>query len=320
MTNRSAAALCTIAAIALTAGCGSASNTGVGSDSAGAPPTSSATTTKPPPVAPASPAQVAAALLGKVHVPPGAQRSGHAPAPLLAQPPDGPGGTNPVIRRHWWRVSAPWITVYRWVNRHQPTGLASMGSTASSGPAPSDRERAVDFWLRQVPTTVNSADLSIAVVPLTSNRSAIGAFATVVRQPARPAAESVPLPVDSVVVTTSKTTGLPDGGRLLARKQLSPSAATRLVRDFNALRVQPPGAVFSCPLILITQTVAIHAGGHRWWVTDESCSGLGVSRDGVRLPPLQVSSAFARDLRSAYGKPPPSLLHPVPMTVGTPQR
>jgi hypothetical protein len=90
-----------------------------------------------------------------------------------------------------------------------------------------------------------------------------------------------------------------------------------LVRDFNALRVQPPGEMFSCPLILITQTVAIQAGGHHWWVGDESCSGLEVSRDGVHLPPLEVSPAFGRDLRAAYGKLPPSLLHPVPMTVRT---
>jgi hypothetical protein len=313
MTNGRAAAISTMAVIALAAaGCGSAANADQTNDPTGVPHTPSTTSTSTSSTQPASPAQVAASLLDRVHVPAAARPSGHAPARMLARPPDGPGGAHPVIRRHWWRVSAPWTTVYAWINKHQPRGLLSMGSTASSGPAPRDDERAIDFALRHVPTTVNSADLSIAVVPLSRDTSAIGAFATVIRQPRRPAAEDVPLPVDSVVVTTSKTTGTPDGGQLVSRKRLSGPAATRLVRDFDALRVQPPGEMFSCPLILITQTVAIHADGHRWWVTDESCSGLGVSRDGHTLPTLQVSPAFGRDLRAAYGKRPPSLLNPEP--------
>jgi hypothetical protein len=321
MTNRRAAAVSTMAVIALAAGCGAAT-----SDKAGGPATatdashSTPATSAPPVHPPPSPEQVATRLLNRVRVPTAAVVSQRAPTRMLANPPDGPGGANSVIRRHWWRISAPWTSVYGWISQHQPGGLASMGSTASSGPAPGDDERAVDLMLRHVPATVNSADLSIAVVPLSSHTSAIGAFATVVPQPRRPAAEDVPLPVDSVVVTTSRTTGLPDGGQTLVRRRLSDPAATRLVRDFDALRVQPPGEMFSCPLILITQTVSIQSGGHRWWVTDESCGGLQVSRDGIRLPPLQVSPAFGRDLQSAYGKRPPSLLHPVPMTVGTPAR
>jgi hypothetical protein len=314
MNNRSAA-VCTMAVIALVAGCGTAASDG----HAGGPGTPAADSSPSPADTPSvdlavTPETLATSLLNQVRVPVAAEVSGHAPASMLARPPDGPGASNSVIRQHWWRISAPWTSVYGWISRHHPGGLVSMGSTASSGPALDDNERAVDYMLRHVPAAVHSADLSIAVVPLSPHTSAIGAFATVVPQPPRPAAEDVPLPVDSVVVTTSKTTGLPDGGQIIARKRLSSPAATRLVRDFNALRVQPPGEMFSCPLILITQTVAIQAAGHHWWITDESCSGLGVSRDGVRLPPLQVSPAFGRDLRSAYGKLPPSLLHPVPMT------
>jgi uncharacterized lipoprotein NlpE involved in copper resistance len=261
-----------------------------------------------------SPAQVAMHLLNEARVPADAVRSTLAPTTSLAQPPDGLDASNVTVRAHWWRIKESAAATYAWVVRHQSAALSSAGSSSTGGPALSDVLNDADFTPAHLPTTINSAQLSIAVVPLSAHTSAIGAFATVVRQPPRPKIEDVPPSVDAVVVITRRTSGEPDGGALLSRKTVTGAAARQLVADFDALPVQAPHGPIPCPMSQYTQTATFSADGHVWTATAGVCIGVAVNLDGHPLPTLESSDAFTRDLHAAYGHQFPSVLGPQPMT------
>jgi len=261
----------------------------------------------------ATAAEVAEALLDAARVPPGAVRTDRPANPSLAQPPDEQVASGLVVRIHWWRVNRAWASVYAWVARHQSGTVASMGSSSTGGPALSDQEQSADFELKDLPATINTAQLSVAVAPLPGGASAIGAYALVIPQPPRPAIEDVPASVDSVTVITRRTTGTPDSGQILGRRTLTGAAARQLVADFDAMTVQPTGERFSCPMFLITQTALFRSGSRLWQATTGVCVGVGVTLDGHRLPTLNSSNAFTHDLRKAYGRPFPGALGPQPM-------
>jgi hypothetical protein len=261
-----------------------------------------------------SPAEVAAHLLTMARVPAGAVRSSVAPTPSLAHSPDGIAATNVTVRAHWWRLDESAAAAYAWVSHHQSSQLSSTGSSSGGGPVFSDDVNDADFAPYQLPTTINTAELSIAVVPLSAHSSGIGAFATVVRQPPRPKVENVPLTVDSVTVITRRISGEPDAGQLLARDTVTGAAAHQLVVDFDALRVEPAQGAIPCPMSQFTQTAIFNADGYVWSATAGVCIGVGVNLDGHSLPTLESSNAFTRDLHAAYGHRFPRVLGPQPMT------
>lgn len=260
-----------------------------------------------------SPAAMAGRLLSVARVPADADRSTSSPTRVLDRPPERPTVDGLVVRSRWWRVHLPFAQAYAWISHHQPAALSSIGSSASSGPHEGDRERDADFAPPALPATVNSAELSIAVAPLSATVSAIGVYAVVVRQPARLRAEDVPTSVDRVTVITRRTVGEPDAGQILGRKTLTGTAARRLVLDFDALRVQPPGEQFSCPAFFVTQTALFTVGTHHWSATTGRCIGVDVTLDGRPLPVLDAGAHFSRDMRAAYGRPFPTILVPQPV-------
>jgi hypothetical protein len=261
-----------------------------------------------------TPAELANQLLNEARVPANAVRSATPPTKSLRQPPEGFGGSGIVARYRWWRINLPLAAAYSWIAHHQSASLSSAGSSSSSGPTSGDLEQDADFAPPHLPSSANSALLSIAVVPLTARTSAIGAYAVVVRQPARTVSEDVPATVDSVTVITRRTTGEPDAGQVLGRTTVTGASARRLVHDFDALTVQPPGEHFSCPMSFVTQTAIFSAGSHQWTATAGVCVGITVNLDGHQLPTLDSSAAFTHDLRAAYGHRFPRLLGPQPMT------
>ena len=293
-------------AVMLLAGCGST----VVDDQAGGGSTGTGAATTSPVQTPAALAQQ---LLDQARVPAGAVRSTTAPTRSLSQPPEGSVGSGAVTRYRWWRINQPLAATYSWVAHHQSAMLSSTGSSSTGGPTPGDVENAADFAPPHLPSSANSALLSIAVVPLTARTSAIGAYAVVVRQPIRAAIEDVPPTVDSVTVITRRTTGAPDGGQILGRTTLTGAAAQRVVHDFNALTVQPPGERFSCPMSFVTQTAIFRAGARQWVATVGGCVGVAVNLNGRQLPTLDSSAAFTHDLRAAYGHRFPRALGPQPL-------
>jgi hypothetical protein len=304
MTRRARGSAAILASTLLAAGCASGS-TGSSDRPADVGPASASRMT--------SPGAIARELLDRAQVPGGATRAGQSPTSTLTDPPDQPSASGLIVRIHWWRVNESWNAVYAWISSHQSPGLSSIGSSSSSGPALTDRERAADFAMKGLPSNVNTAQLSIAVAPLTAHTSAIGAYAIVIPQPPRQHIEIVPLTVDQVTVITRRTSGEPDADQLLGRRVVTGAAAQRLVRDFDALEVQPPGEQFSCPMSFITQTAIFRSGSHVWAATSGVCIGIAVNLDGHALPTLSTSDAFSRDLRAAYGHRFPLITSPQPM-------
>jgi hypothetical protein len=262
-------------------------------------------------------AQLAQTLLNEARVPAGAVRSAAPPIKELSQAPERQSAQGLIVLRRWWRINESWTTVFNWISHHQSLQLDSTGGSSTSGPHESEQQSDADFAPPRLPATVNSAQLSVAVAPLTADTSAIGVYSLVVPQPTRPQIENVPSSVDSVLVITLRTTGQQDGGGVLGRRTLTGAAARRLVDDFNALSVQPAGEVFSCPMSMVTQTAIFQAPGHRWIATSGVCVGITVTVNGHALPTLDGSNSFERDLRAAYGHRFPSLLHPQPAMIAT---
>jgi hypothetical protein len=241
-------------------------------------------------------AEIARRLLDQALVPPRAVPTQPAPTRSLRTPPEDPVTGGVVLQRRWWRIDEPESTAYRWIATQQSRRLTATGSTATGGPAFRDRTRAADFTERSpLPASVNSAQLSIEVVPLSAHSSAIGAFAVVVRQPRRPAIEDVPATVTSVSIVTRRALGQPSGA-ILARRVLAGAAARRTVRDFDALVVMPPGRTYACPVKLATTTVTFRADRRIWRAVVDTCAGVQVSVDGHRLPALTSSVRFGRDI------------------------
>jgi hypothetical protein len=255
-----------------------------------------------------TPASLAQSLLAETRVPTGAVSSSTAPVKVLRQSPYETRADGLIVRETWWTINESAAKAYAWVSHHQSSSLKNSGSGSSSGPGSANQESAVDFTPPHLPATVNSAQLSIAVSPMTAHTSAIGAYALVIPQPPRSKTEDVPTTVDRVTVITRRTTGQQDGGSVLGRDTVTGAAARKLVRDFNALKVQPPGEVFPCPMSTVSQTAIFRDGSQVWRATDGVCIGVAVTLNGHQQPTLDGSGSFSHDLQAAYGHPfpPPS--------------
>jgi hypothetical protein len=248
---------------------------------------------------PPTPEQVAERLIEAARVPPGAVDATTAPTRSLQSPPSAPAVTGLIVQSRWWRINRPQRAAYAWLAHHQIPGLTQEASGSSSGPALSDQEMNDDFASRQIPLSVNSAILSIAVAPLSAHTSAIGAYALVVRQPLRRASENVPFSVNSVSVVARRNVSS-SGRPISASNTVTGAGARTFVHDFDQLSVNPPGAR-SCPLSMQTESATFRSAGHTWVATTGICVGVNVSLDGQDLPTLNTSAPFNRDMREALG-------------------
>ena len=97
------------------------------------------------------------------------------------------------------------------------------------------------------------------------------------------------------------------------------SAAAKLIKDFNALRVNPPGGVLICPADFgVKEIVTFRSDGHTIVATTAVCGLVDVTRDGHRLPTLQMTTRYIDDIYADLGPAPrhkrPATEH-VPLSV-----
>jgi hypothetical protein len=212
------------------------------------------------------------------------------PSTSLRSAPETTGGRTVISRRRFWSSSRPLAATLRALKRRAPHGLM-----LTFGGATTDRgrviERDAEILPPHLPPTLASAVLQIEVVPDGHGRSAVGAYTQVVPQPIRHSREFVPLAVMTVRLAT-----ITQPHSVTARRTVDGRAAYRLIREFNALRVQPPFGARSCPLQLVANTATFRIDGHAWRVEDSICGSDVVTRDGHRLPDLVPGSEFSRDL------------------------
>jgi hypothetical protein len=290
--------LTAVAATLAVAGCGAAGSDVVGTGTRGQASTGTVTSDHKLPQ-PLSPERVARQLLNAARVPAGAVRTA-TPTSSAVTGDERRQGTHPIELHRWWRINEPWRTVYSWVANHQAAGLTVESSSSSAGPALTDVEHDVEFSPPTVPLSVNSATLELSVAPLSGHSSAISAYAVVVRQPPRPAAENVPLSVNTVTVTARRNDGGNGKGPILSQRTITGAAAQTLVRDFDALTVRPQ-EVTTCPLSMTSESATFRANGHVWTATTGTCIGAYVSLDGHSLATLDESDPFDHDLQTALG-------------------
>lgn len=292
-----ALALLPLAAVACGTATGSTSDTGPTSS----PPTSTTPHTGTPDTARAFAAQ----LLAGIAVPDGARVSAQAPTKAFDRPPEMPSlGSRPVVLSRFWDVDLPAAALRAWLRTHTPATLVPDGTGTTSVPsalgATTVSSSFLAYRVRALPASLATGEVYLRVEPAGPHRSALGAYALTLAQPVRPAAELVPMGLDSAVIGWS----LAPGGTPV-RKTLTGAAAQQLARDFDRLPVSTAGVVH-CPVQIggTDVVVTFRAGGHTWRADVPSCPSIRVTRDGATLPALQFGAAFSADLERYVGREP----------------
>jgi hypothetical protein len=217
-----------------------------------------------------------------------------APVRRLAGPPQGSGDTTRVVRKKFWTVDESYRQAYADLTATPPSGLTEQASGGGGGPKRSDVTSFAIYAPKRMPAGIDTAELDVVVTPTGSGSSAIGVYAQAVPIPPRPAAERVPASLHRVRVAVQTK-----GGHLARTRVATGAAARKLVSDFNALTVVPPGEVRSCPADLRRPLVAtFHAGGHAIVATTGSCDYVVVTRCGKDLKALEDGGDFDKDIRS----------------------
>jgi hypothetical protein len=247
-------------------------------------------------------------LLAAVHVPAGAQPATEAPAQVLDSPPQTPSfAETPVVAKRFWTVGDSAQATSTWLRQHRPAGrLDSAGSSTATRPTRS-QTWFMGYRAANLPGSLAAGYLYLAVVATGPHTSAIGAYAVTLRQPQRPADERVPLQGTRVVIHWALAVG-----GTPALKTLAGSAASRLVRDFDALRVDAGGTVM-CPMIPSRQadiTVDFTNSRRVWQATIPSCPAIKVTTktggSSTSLPPLAFGNPFLNDVKGYTGYLPQS--------------
>jgi hypothetical protein len=153
----------------------------------------------------------------------------------------------------------------------------------------------VDHEEHNLPAEIADAYLVIRVVDTGDGHSAVGAYALVLARPVRPAAEHVPLSVDTVRLVDEQQS-LSGGGVTRRFRTVHGLAARQLVLEFDALRVEPPGLNYAAAGCLESITATFRAGSQRWRAGYSACGPVSVTRDGQPLPDLTVDMAFTHSL------------------------
>jgi hypothetical protein len=220
-------------------------------------------------------------------------RASKAPRRSLRVAPDQTAARTVVSRRRFWTSDRSLTATFDALSKLAPRGTRAQGG-GESGDHGRVTERDIEFAPVHLPGTLADAELEIEVVPDGNGHSAVGAYAEVVPQPKRGAIEDVPQSLRTVHLAKLNLTD----NSVEARKTITGDAAGRLVRDFDALRVQPPQGVHPCPMQASAIRATFRAGGHVWRAEDSVCGSVIVTRDGHGLPALVPDGAFSRALRN----------------------
>jgi hypothetical protein len=214
-----------------------------------------------------------------------------APRKILRSGPMRPFGHTVVTQERFWMSARSPKAVFNALTHSPPRGMQVAGS-GSEGDRGHVVERDAEFSAKHVSTTLASADLQIEVVPVGHGNSAVGVYAEVVPQPIRHRNEDVPRALRTATVARIDDSD----NSVIKRRTVTGSAALVLVRDFDALRREPPEGESSCALQFTSNRATFVAHGHTWRVDDEFCGVDSVTRDGHRLPDLVPSKEFSADL------------------------
>jgi hypothetical protein len=217
-----------------------------------------------------------------------------APRKILRSAPIRPFGHTVVTRKRFWTSTRSAKAVFNALKQTPPRGMR-LESEGSEGDRGRVIERDVEFGLKHAPATLASAELEVQVVPIGHGNGAIGGYAEVVPQPIRHRNEHVPGSLRTVTVARIDATD----NSVIKQRTITGSQARILVRDFDALRREPPEGARSCPLQLTARRSTFAAAGHTWQVEDEFCGVDSVTRDGHDLPDLVPDNAFTRALNAA---------------------
>jgi hypothetical protein len=237
----------------------------------------------------------ATTLLDKITVPAGATRVAHSPSKALDGVPEQESLIKkPVVMTRWWTVDQPVSAVYAWLGQHAPQLTADgSGSSGSGGSLDTVQFRSYDVSGASLPGSMALGDVYVAVTSLGANKTAIAAYAVSLGRVPRPATEQVPQ--QNTVVLAYR---LAPGGTPVRRTLTGPRAAD-LARAFDALPLALQTDL-PCPMQIPDNdvTLTFTADGHTWTVNVARCPGLGVTRDGTRLPTLSTTTAFFAELHS----------------------
>jgi hypothetical protein len=205
-----------------------------------------------------------------------------------------PYGHTFVTRERFWTSARSAEDIFTALTRTAPRGMRSEGSGSESDHGVVT-ERNAEFDLKHLPAALASAELQVEVGPAGNGGNAVGVYAVVVPQPVRHRREVVPRSLRTVTVATVDVTD----HSVSKQRTVTGRQARTLVRELDALRVEPPEGPRSCPLQLTANRATFVTHGHTWRVLDEVCGVDSVTRDHRRLPDLVPDKAFTHDLKAA---------------------
>lgn len=148
-------------------------------------------------------------------------------------------------------------------------------------------------------TTTGLVALSTAVgCALAFSASAAGAAAQT-----RPAIEHVPVSIHDATVTYSSTSVGSNGGEGQGRAvPVHGAKATRLVKLFDGLKLEPRNTIHCDIAGGPETTVTFHGPHHTWIAREAACTNIEVTRDGKALPTLLPSTAWSKAVNADLGR------------------
>lgn len=253
---------------------------------------------------------LAATLLGRVRLPPGAaEMRASAEDPSTGSWLDGPAtrpGAPLIAQRHlFWRVPGDPQSVIAWVEAHPPAGLHQDG-TGSGGRYGVTQDWFVSFAARPITGRIAQAGLVIAAAAASGGGTALRVDAFAVWMTPRPAREVIPAGVRSVLVSVDHW-----GGSAFKQAVVTvPAKVARLVSFVDSRQLAQPGW-HSCPAIgSFSRVIDLRFLGPRGAGTvplaravEDACDGLDFYIDGHRQHALQEDASLGALLRKLSVRP-----------------
>jgi hypothetical protein len=231
------------------------------------------------------------ALLAEAPTLASAVPSATSPVAILDQAPQVAAYDQLVQRATYWTIDESWKQAYADPTATTPSGLTEDGNGTVGGRTLSDDMIYASYHPKTLPAGIAYAELQVALAPDGKGMAAIGIYGQAVPQPVRPKSEIVPSSLKRAHVVVRNRSG-----DLVRGNTVTGAAAATLVKDFNALPVDPPSET-SCPADSgRREIVTFRADGHTIVATVGFCYLVGVTRDGHRLATLTMRTKFGKDI------------------------
>jgi hypothetical protein len=240
--------------------------------------------------------RLARTLLTRATLPRGAQIRTGQPPKALDQAPDTAAGNPSVDLHELWTVGEPMNTVYSFLKKHAPAGMAWNGDGQAGDPA-GPTEEFVGYGLKRLPAGVSQATLTMSVAPAGPDASVLRADVQVIWFPPRSAAEYVPAGMHAVTVTASFVNSRP---RTVTRTFTTPAVVGRLAAMLNSAHASTGGDE-NCPAEVGSYRLAFarSPGATAYLVAvDTGCNTLQITVLNQQQPALQVPAGLGTTLAS----------------------